>query len=143
MTEYVTGILFNQMRTRCVLMLKNRPHWQAGYLNAVGGHIEDAETPTQAMYREFMEETNVSIPTWEEVLDLYSQPAGHIHFFRAFYPDGVLDCCRTMTDEPIHGISVASLPVQRVIPNLRWIIPVMLAKSLSPFTVHESTPGGF
>ena len=36
---------------------KERPVWQAGLLNAIGGHVEKGEYPVEAMQREFLEET--------------------------------------------------------------------------------------
>ena len=43
--------------TQVALVLKDHPDWQAGKLNAIGGKISNAETPTNAMVREFAEET--------------------------------------------------------------------------------------
>lgn len=56
LTRYVLGFAFIP-RKGWVLIRKNRPEWQAGKLNGVGGKIEQGETPEQAMAREFQEET--------------------------------------------------------------------------------------
>lgn len=55
--EYVLGFMFNEDESKVLLIMKNRPAWQAGKLNGVGGKIEAGETPIQAMEREFAEET--------------------------------------------------------------------------------------
>lgn len=55
--RYVVGFLFSEDESRVLLVLKNRPAWQEGKLNGVGGKIEAGETPLQAMEREFKEET--------------------------------------------------------------------------------------
>ena len=55
--EYVLGFMFNEAESKVLLVWKNRPAWQAGKLNGVGGKIEAGETPVQAMNREFAEET--------------------------------------------------------------------------------------
>lgn len=55
--EYVLGFMFNLAESKVLLVWKNRPAWQAGKLNGVGGKIEEGETPIQAMNREFAEET--------------------------------------------------------------------------------------
>lgn len=55
--EYVLGFMFNEDESKVLLVHKNRPTWQAGKLNGIGGKIEAGETPLQAMEREFMEET--------------------------------------------------------------------------------------
>ncbi len=41
------------------LITKNKPSWQANKLNGIGGKIESGETPSEAMAREFEEETGV------------------------------------------------------------------------------------
>ena len=53
MKEYVVGFMFSEE------ILKNKPDWQAGRLNGVGGKVEPNEYPDQAMVREFEEETGV------------------------------------------------------------------------------------
>lgn len=42
-----------------LLVLKDRPAWQAGRLNLVGGKIEDGETPMEAAVRELQEESGL------------------------------------------------------------------------------------
>lgn len=55
--RYVLGFLFSEDGSRVLLIWKNRPAWQAGKLNGIGGKIEDGEQPLDAMKREFVEET--------------------------------------------------------------------------------------
>jgi hypothetical protein len=57
--RYVLGFVFSEDSSRVLLVWKNRPAWQAGKLNGIGGKIEAGETPLQAMQREFREETLV------------------------------------------------------------------------------------
>ena len=40
-TRYVLGFLFNPQHTSVVLVKKNRPDWQRGFYNGVGGHVEE------------------------------------------------------------------------------------------------------
>jgi NTP pyrophosphohydrolases including oxidative damage repair enzymes len=54
--RYCLGFAFHPVKG-VVLIRKNRPEWQAGKLNGVGGKIEAGESPEQAMAREFEEET--------------------------------------------------------------------------------------
>lgn len=61
MTAYVCGFAFEPDR-RVWLIQKNRPEWQKGKLNGVGGKIEFNETAVAAMAREFQEEAGVAIP---------------------------------------------------------------------------------
>jgi 8-oxo-dGTP pyrophosphatase MutT (NUDIX family) len=56
--RYVVGFIFNEAFDRILLVFKNRPAWQSGLLNGVGGKIEARDkTPLAAMEREFAEET--------------------------------------------------------------------------------------
>lgn len=59
-TRYVLGFLFNKPRTSVVLIRKQKPAWQAGLLNGIGGKIEPGEMESEAMAREFKEETGVT-----------------------------------------------------------------------------------
>lgn len=63
--NYVVGFLFSTNKKEVVLIKKNRPDWQKGLLNGIGGHIED-ETPLEAMKREFLEETGLKIEYWKQ-----------------------------------------------------------------------------
>lgn len=61
MNNYVCGYIFNEIKDKVILVLKDRPDWQKGLLNCVGGSIEDADiTPRHAMVRECLEETGIS-----------------------------------------------------------------------------------
>lgn len=71
--RYVLGIATDPAHAGVLLVLKNRPDWQAGLLNGIGGKIESGETPDQAIVREFYEETGIrtdftdeeDAPTWK------------------------------------------------------------------------------
>src|SRR5947207_2773047 len=45
---------------RVLLIMKDKPEWQKGFFNLVGGKVEDGETPEQAALRELKEETGYS-----------------------------------------------------------------------------------
>jgi 8-oxo-dGTP diphosphatase len=128
MQLYVCGFLFSPDRSRVLLIRKNRPAWQAGKLNGVGGKIEAGESPLDAMIREFREEAQLRIESWQEILVLSGhEDAGKKsdwqgHFFRAF---GSIDEAVAVTDEALEIHPVNSLP-RDTIPNLRWIIPMLL-----------------
>lgn len=57
--SYVCGFAFSLNLRRVWLIVKNRPAWQKGRVNGIGGRVEGKETATQAMVREFKEETGV------------------------------------------------------------------------------------
>lgn len=59
--EYVLGFAFDPIGQYVLLINKNRPKWQEGLLNGVGGKV-DAEDKSleDAMVREFKEETGIN-----------------------------------------------------------------------------------
>ena len=130
MKRYVCSFLFSTDRRRVLLIRKNRPAWQAGKLNGVGGKIEPGETPHEAARREFREETGLDLPekSFEHVLtlggpdDFGSGIAWEGYFFRAF---GAVEEARALTDEALEVHPTSALPAD-TIPNLRWIIPLLL-----------------
>lgn len=64
MKKYVAGFLFSPDFENVVLIEKNKPAWQKGKYNGIGGKIEEGETPGEAMRREFEEEAGLSIDDW-------------------------------------------------------------------------------
>lgn len=116
MKNYVVGFMFNN-RGCVALIRKNRPEWQAGMLNGVGGHIEPYETAIQAMRREFNEEAGVDVE-WEYFCHIYGEEY-NLYCFRS-----TQDCIiQTLTDEAVDWHPLKPLPFD-VIPNLNWLIPM-------------------
>jgi 8-oxo-dGTP diphosphatase len=56
--KYVLGFAFDKS-DNVILVRKQKPKWQKGLLNGVGGKIEIGETSSDAMFREFREETGL------------------------------------------------------------------------------------
>lgn len=83
MQEYVAGLLFTPDRKWVALVRKNKPAWQVGLWNAIGGKIEPGEHPQQAMDREFLEEAGVIGIDWQPTAVLTGDDFV-VHFFHAF-----------------------------------------------------------
>lgn len=141
MKQYVVGFMFNDARDQVVLIKKNRPEWQKGRYNGVGGHVEEGEAPEVAMAREFFEETGVLWPDWEFFAQLRTGDNAEVYFYRAISNE-VYEC-RSTTDEQIGLHDVASLFnsswENSYIPNLHWLIPMALYSDdtdpkLTPYT---------
>ena len=124
--KYVVGFLFDPTLSKVVLVRKQRPEWQKGLLNGVGGKVGDhipGETPEQAMHREFQEEAGMDGINWIEFMNLKT-PHSDITFFRAVGPvhraaesNGVAD------HEPIEIHEVHDVMDRTdTIANLRWCI---------------------
>lgn len=125
MKRYSIGFLFSPDREWVVLIQKMRPEWQAGKLNGVGGHIEEGESPVEAMVREFREEAGVDLPAdrWMPVARLEG-PGYELNVFAAEGPEAFQ--VRTMTEEAVKVVFLPTLHHVEVIPNLRWLIPMAL-----------------
>lgn len=130
MKRYVCSFAFSPDRARVLLILKNRPAWQEGKLNGVGGKIEEGELAVEAARREFREETSLDVPesSFQHLLTLSGPDdfgAGmpwEAFFFRLFAP---IEQAVALTDEKLEIHPVDPLP-EGLVPNLRWIIPLFL-----------------
>ncbi len=130
-TEYVVGFLFSTDENFVALITKNRPTWQKGLKNGIGGHIEDGESSLDAMHREFLEETGLEILDWEHKIVLRGGNY-RVDFYRAF--SDKISKIKTMTDEPVSIEEVGC--ISGTVPNLEWLIPIMLDEDLQSATVQ-------
>ncbi len=124
MIKYVCGFLFNLDRTLVKLILKDRPQWQAGNFNGIGGKIEPDEGIYHAMSREFLEEGGVDIRHWDHFCVITGTTA-QIYFFRARVDDVIFNQVRSMESEQIHTFDPKSLP-SNAIENIPWLVPMAL-----------------
>ncbi len=121
--QYVCGFLFDGPKKCVALIQKNRPDWQKGLLNGLGGKVKEGESSVAAMQREFLEEAGVDVKGWHVFNHLMTDFA-HVDFLVAHRNANL----RTMTDETvswynINGIWQRDLPV---VANLNFLIPMAL-----------------
>ena len=147
--NYVVGFAFDRgsgadCAERVILIRKERPVWQKGKLNGVGGKIEKGEFSEQAMSREFQEEAGVLIPAdqWKKFCTLsgnWNGGMGIVHFFK--YHSFKRLPVRTMTDEEIAPQMIGGLWTGIPVPNLSWLIPMALSfnngETCSWFKIEE------
>lgn len=131
MTKYVCGFLFDSRMKDVVLIWKNKPKWQAGKLNGIGGKIELGESADDAMEREFMEETGLNVGNWEHFITLSGED-WMVHFFCAKDESNQFEYAETKEDEEVAKIEVARLHDFDFIPNLEWLIPMAMHKIENP-----------
>ncbi len=137
MTErMVVGFAFTEDRTGVVLIRKNRPEWQQGKLNGVGGHIEGRETPRQAMAREFEEETaiHVQLQRWFEIVQMRGR-GWEVTFFKVFLTPHDIHFMTSMTDEKVILVSCEIENELNMVDNLSWLIPLALDDSGVQFPI--------
>jgi len=156
--NYVAGFLFDEKFQYVVLIQKEKPVWQKGLLNGVGGKIEDhtpqcdvndpqptilkrcncfGEGPHEAMKREFFEETGVTINNWRRYAEL-TGPEFSVVFFFANTPNPW--AVQTTTNEKVGVYVVSQLKSLHTIPNLQWLIPMaetMQFESAAEFVVTK------
>jgi 8-oxo-dGTP diphosphatase len=126
MIHYVAGFAFTEDENVVLLVKKEKPAWQAGKLNAIGGKIEQLESAVQAMVREFQEETGLDTleADWRRFCVLRgNQPEEwEVHFFVASLTDEHMRQASTMEHEEIVMKYVNSVGVENAIPNLPWLL---------------------
>lgn len=130
MERMVCGFLFDRGRGGVVLIRKERPAWQRGRWNGVGGHIIGSETPAEAMAREFREETGrkIRVESWRPLVTLQGRNGKwKVHFFSAF--SDAARATRSMTDELVSIFPVHALPPDSL-HNLNWLIPLALDRDV-------------
>lgn len=104
--DYVLGFIFNPEKTEIALIRKDRPSWQKGALNAIGGKIENGESPLKAMVRENKEETSVLIPedNWKEFA-FFSGDWGSVTCFKTSFFNLKLLHCNESESIEVHKIN--------------------------------------
>lgn len=130
---YVAGFLFDEACKQVLLIEKQKPDWQRGLLNAIGGKVEPGERPTEAMVREFQEETGMNILKWRYFCNL-SGDGWMVHFFCT---TGDLSQAKQIESEPLCIVTISEISSTPIIPNLNWLIPLALDKSCLIASVSE------
>ena len=113
---------------RVVLVKKNRPAWQVGKLNGIGGHVEYNENFLGCMVREFHEEAGVEEWEWRHFLTI-TTPIYRIAFFESPTLYKHFDNIKSNTDEEIGVYDLYQLSRHDVIPNLTWSLPLAVYNS--------------
>lgn len=138
MTEYVCGLSMDPSNT-ILMVRKLKPEWQKGKLNAIGGKIEEGETPLEAMKREWIEETGLIADVGEWIpYAIVSGVDWKVHFFHNRAPFSYYDEWENHDDEWKNDIGETLVPVLYpddlfqvdMINNLRYLIPLAFEGSL-------------
>lgn len=125
MIRAVCGFYFSDDREFVVLIHKERPNWQKGKLNGVGGKVEEGEFALDAMRREFREETGLDIENWDSFCVLRDDANGYeITYYRAF--GSQINEAKTTTDEKVEVFQVGAIFTLPLLHNLTWLIPMAL-----------------
>lgn len=127
MKHYVVGFLYQPIdgKWHVALVKKNKPIWQKGLWNGIGGKIEEGESPENAIVREFKEETGInSTRHFWRLKAILACPGGTVFFFAARSE------CRKLPSENDNGEHLAWREVENlpknIITNLKWFVPLCL-----------------
>ncbi len=132
--RYVVGFLFDG-RGNVALINKNRPEWQKGRINGIGGHIEDSEIPKRAMAREFKEEAGCDGLKWREL----GKVKGDGYVLYLFTAQSSFAHIESKTDENVGWYNIAHLQ-SNILPNLKWLIPMANYKLPIKATIIHKSP---
>lgn len=141
MTEYVCGFMFSEDRENVLLIQKDRPEWQAGKLNGVGGKIEFVDQERvkfdeafhnysvapcfYAMTREFKEE--VGIETHEQDWTHFATLEGsnsRVYCFKTV--SNKIFSNKQMESEEPRIIPVEYAHFQNCVPNVPFLLRMAL-----------------
>lgn len=133
--EFVLGFMFNKSLDKVALIKKNRPEWQSGLYNGIGGKIECISTvssissdiledPVDAMVREFKEETGYHCPRdkWKPVCILGRDKLFKVYIYKSI---GNIEELTSLTDEKVDLFDINNIP-NNTIGNLKWLIQMAL-----------------
>lgn len=131
--EYVCGFYFDHKFKQVVLIWKNKPDWQKGKLNGIGGKIEKGELPITAMRREFYEETGILHNEWVDLITLTGEE-WRVYFFCSIGKVNEFEYAETKEEEEVAKIEIERLLAWDFdhIPNLDWLIPMAMNKLQFP-----------
>ena len=127
MQKYVVGFVFSKDLNSVLLMHKNRPAWQNGLVNGLGGKVEEGEDTFITISREIEEESGLVIPkeSWVKVGRVYSG-SFTMDVFGHIYEGGINDAF-TKEDQPIEWFKVNDLP-RNTIENAHLLVHITLDK---------------
>jgi 8-oxo-dGTP diphosphatase len=127
MRHFTLGFIFNQNFSEVLLMHKNRPDWQAGKINGVGGEIKPKEKSIDCIVREVKEEAGVKTQKkdWAYFGKLRADSC-RVDLYALRYMGSASGFCTT-TDEKVEWFKVNHLP-DNVIDHLNWMILLALEK---------------
>lgn len=136
MKKYVLGFAFDVKGLTTVLIHKERPSWQKGLWNGVGGKVEDTDiNQWDAMSREFLEETGTKINPvdWKHFATMRFDAdimggVAEVYCFKCFSDE--IYKCKTVEEEEVKLFSVFNLPEKRI-EHVQILIDLALTDNIN------------
>jgi 8-oxo-dGTP diphosphatase len=128
MTNFVVGFAFSPNKEKVALIIKNRPSWQLGYLNGIGGKIEKGECPINGMVREFEEEACIKTNALDWTYFAYeSGPYFKIYYYYTVFDDiEEFNAITCNTDEEILLVNTNELQCRKIVRGIDYYLPIAL-----------------
>lgn len=123
MTHFTLGFIFNSDLSQVLLIHKDRPVWQKGQLNGLGGKIEAGEDPVTCIVREVAEEACLTTQPDEWLTIGSMQGPNFLVTVLTMKYSGKASDAQAGESQPVEWCLTAALPTN-VIWNLRWWIPL-------------------
>lgn len=138
MIQYVLGFAFDDLG-RVALIRKNKPEWQRGLLNGIGGKVESTESIAIAMKREFYEEAGVRTSDWEHVGKMFG-PEWQVDLFTVRHK--AIRTVSTKTSEPVELVPLHQVMgmADRMVGNVPMLIQFCLLKDRPFITMQYQGP---
>lgn len=128
MQKYVLGFMTDG-NGNIAFIIKNKPEWQKGFKNGIGGKIEEGETSLEAMIREFQEETSVLTTKgeWANYAKMTNSKF-EIDVFLGIIDEERFDQIMTNTDEVVvkHSINYTLDFPEEFIDNIPWLLMMIM-----------------
>jgi 8-oxo-dGTP diphosphatase len=127
MQGYTLGFIFDTELKNVLLIRKERPDWQKGRRNGIGGHIEPNEQSKSCIVREVKEECDLE--TTEDVWIPIGSMKGAswiVDVYTCVYEGDPSDA-KTAGDEEVSWHSVSDLPMD-ALSNVSWLVQLALDK---------------
>lgn len=124
--KYTAGFLFRG--DHVLLVQKNKPEWQKGLFNAIGGKVEKNENFHACQRREFREEAGLDVPVWN--LFAIDEGQGYKVSFYSAHTTNITwtppDCNDAGEKLRWFMIDDVNRRPATVVGNLRWLVPLAL-----------------
>ncbi len=128
-----------------LLIEKNRPEWQKGKFNLVGGKVEPGEKPIDAALREFHEEAGIKADKIK-ALGTINGTWGNVYCYNIYLDKDVItsnDFPRVCDGETLFWKSWDEIKnSNKLMPNLKVIIPLCMAEFENWLIIDEGPSEG-
>lgn len=122
--QVVVGLVYDD-KNRVLLIKKNRPDWQKGIYNGIGGKINENETSREAMIRECKEESGLDIDNWKIHNFKTFENGIQLYYMKAKVEEEILNKAESLTDEKIEIFDIDNLPT-KIQPDIIEMIEICI-----------------